>query len=123
MQNNIYYFGTSLEQSGHFIFEVNRDYLQRKGIDFSKLPFYPENLPIDQDSERGHVEFHCAFGYSIIAIQGSCTDNRPGSKTIFWVNKNFSYEYFKECLLRIPIIQKIIEKMPFEVKWSLVKEQ
>lgn len=116
----MHYFGTDLEDAGHYFWVLEENNLTEKGrIGFGDIPFNPENLPLcqDQDNSNGTVEFHNAFGYSIIAIKGSCNDTRPGTKSIFWIKEKLSYEDMRDILLTIEIAKKIFEQMPFEVKF------
>ena len=116
----MHYFGTDLVDKGHYFWVLSGNSFLNKGrVGFGDIPFNPENLPLcqDDDNSNGTVEFYNAFGYSIIAIQGSCRDSRPGSKSIFWIKERFRYEDMKDRLLAIPIAKKIFEQMPFEVNF------
>lgn len=115
------YFGTNLTEAGHYFWTLDEDILSRSRLSFSDLPFNPENLPISIKgirNEKGKIDFHNVFGYSIIAIEGSCSDDRWGSHSIFWVAETITYEEMKKQLLNIPIFKKIIEQMSFEIKWK-----
>lgn len=115
------YFGTSLREAGHYFWNLDEDILSRSRLSFSDLPFNPENLPIEIKgvrNKKGKVDFYNAFGYSIIAIEGSCSDSRWGSHSIFWVAETITYEEMKIQLLNKTIVKKIIEQMPFDIKWN-----
>jgi hypothetical protein len=111
------YFGTSLDQHGHFLWIASENTLQYNNRSLNLLPFSPEYLN-NQYEQNGTVHYITFDDYKIIAIQGSCYDKRPGSHSIFWTQENVSLMELKEALLTIPIIKKIIEQMPFEIKWQ-----
>ena len=120
------YFGTSLDEAGHYFFEVNEERLARRNLSFPKgegipitkyleWPFNPEYLP--KSRRNGDAEFHLISGYSIYAICGSCKDKRPGCKSVFFTTEKLSKDELKDKILSIPIAKKIISQMPFEVNW------
>jgi len=110
------YFGTDLNSAGHYFWELEGETFIKKDYNFKIVPFNPENLPMI-NNKKGHVEFHNAFGYSILAIAGSCADSRWATESIFWVKETISYSEMKEKILSIPIAKQILDKMPFEIKW------
>lgn len=116
------YFGTELNESGHFFKRLSGNQLVRSLLRFQDLPFNPESLPVSKNKnrEKGDVEFYNAFGYSILAIEGSCSDQRGATKSIFWLEKIITYEMMMEKLWSIPVFKEIIDKMPFDVKWDTV---
>lgn len=120
------YFGTSLNEAGHYFFELKGESLLDRDLSFPKgegmpitkyleWPFNPETLP--KSRINGGAEFHSINGYSIYAICGSCKDKRPGCKSVFFTTETLSKDELKDKILSIPIAKKIIEQMPFEVKW------
>lgn len=117
----IQYFGTTLDEAGHYLFELSGQYLRKMPMArFYELPFNPEGLPHIKTGERrikGTTQFYRFAGYSILAIEGSCYDTRGGTKSVFYTEQEISQEEFKQILLAIPIVQKMIEKMKFEVLW------
>jgi hypothetical protein len=56
-------------------------------------------------------------GYSICSIKGSPYDKRGGCKSLFFTDKKVSHTEWKDLIYSIPIAKRIIEQMPFEVKW------
>lgn len=110
------YFGTDLNSAGHYFWELEKNSIFKSRLRYEDIPFNPEGLPI-VNNEKGHVEFHNVFGYSILAIAGSCSDNRWATKSIFWVKEIISYDDMKKRILDIPIAKQILNKMPFEIKW------
>lgn len=122
----MYYFGTSLTEAGHYFFELIGESVNRRSLSFPKgagisvdrykeWPFNPEELP--KSRHNGDAEFHSINGYSIWAICGSCKDERPGCKSVFFADENLTKEDLKERILSIPFAQKMIQQMRFEVNW------
>lgn len=120
------YFGTDLDCAGHYFFELRGDRLSRGDLSFPKgdgipisrhkeWPFNPEEMPVSY--RNGDAEYYSISGYSVYAICGSCRDKRPGSKSVFFTTEALTKEELKIKILSIPIARKIIEQMPFEVKW------
>lgn len=109
------YFGTDLSSPGHFFWQLDEDRMsQNRSRGFHNLPFNPENLT--SNMENGDVTYYNAFGFSICAIAGSCIDERRGCKSIFWTNDQV--DNWKKIIESIPIAKKVIDQMPFKVKWS-----
>lgn len=111
------YFGTELTSAGHYMWEMEGTGLYKNKMRLENCPFNPEALPYLK-YRNGDVGYYQCFGFTILAICGSCKDNRPASKSIFWIEGNFTAEQMKEKILAIPIGKKIIEQMPFEVRWE-----
>lgn len=110
---DIEYYGTDTKYSGHYFFnECGRSTKRR----FSDLPFNPETVT-DNKSENGTVVFTYTFGYTILAINGSCIDKRGGCKSVFFVRRNLTYSEMRSFIMDIDFYKSIIEKMPFEIKW------
>lgn len=119
----IEYFGTDLQGSGHFLWELEHDDVYRNLRRIGDLPFNPEALPYagkGKEYRDGTVVFYHGFaGFTICAIAGSCSDKRPGSKSIFFIETN-DYVHpivFKELLLANACFQKMMKKMSFEINW------
>jgi hypothetical protein len=110
------YFGTELTSAGHFMWEMIGSELYRNRMSIGDCPFNPEALPYKK-YKNGDVGYYQCFGFSILAICGSCKDNRAGSKSVFWLEGNFTADEMKERILTIPIGKKIIEQMSFKVQW------
>lgn len=121
------YFGTELTNHGHFIWDIDPSgtYLTNMSLNFKQIPFNPEEMPRTSKGERlprGTVRFYQEEGYTICAIEGSCIDTRPGSKSVFWVKEEITNQELKERILSIPITRQIIEKMPFKVDFLTSQE-
>lgn len=112
------YYGTNLTEYGHYFWKLNDTQLVYKGLDGKdeSVPFEPDNL-ISSGAPKGMVGFFRIDGYSIIAISGSCKDTRGGTKSVFWVKGDVEPGALKEMILAVPIAKRMIEQMPFEVKW------
>jgi len=61
----------------------------------------------------------CYFGTD---IEGSCIDNRSGTKSVFFTDEKIIFGELVLKLISIPICKMIIKKMPFEIEWKLNKE-
>lgn len=125
-QLELFYFGTDTENHGHYFWRIDKDRMSCKtlsfplgeGIDYSmsdKWPFHPERVL--KSEKKGDVEFYNINGYSVLAIVGSCIDERGGTKSIFFACHDFNYEQMIKFVLRNETARKIIDKMPFIVNW------
>ena len=112
----IYYFGTSLDDYGHYLWDLQKDTMIKVGLNFKHLPFDPERLT--NNFLKGEVMFYQCTGYTVIGIAGSCIDERGGTKSIFWVLEKLTFGEIKERILNNPIAKKIINKMQFEIMWN-----
>ncbi len=116
-----YYFGTDVDEHGHYMWEISDDGLRfvKRSLNFNTIPFSPEY--ITQNIPNGHVNWlmiQSSMGaFTICAIAGSCKDDRPGCKSVFWVNEIIPFMKLKEEILATPLCAKIIHLMKFEVKW------
>ena len=110
------YFGTSLTDHGHFMWELQETSMRMLGIDFRSLPFNPEELT--NNLLKGEVIYYQCRAYTVIGIAGSCKDERNGTKSIFWVHENITFGEMKERILSTPMAKQIIDKMAFEINWG-----
>jgi hypothetical protein len=109
------YFGTNLTEHGHYRFDIDGERLVKTWQKFNDLPFHPEN--ITTNLPNGEVVFYQGGGFTVLGISGSCVDERPGSKSIFWVKEIISKE---EMIIRIhsnKCARAIIDKMKFIINW------
>jgi len=113
----MYYFGTSLNEYGHYLWDLKGDRMINDGICFKHLPFDPERLT--NNFLEGEIMFYQCTSFTVIGIAGSCIDERSGTKSIFWVLEKLTFDEMKEKILNNPIAKKIIEKMPFEISWEI----
>ena len=117
--NELNYFGTDLQSSGHYFWILFRNTIQRDHrTHFHEIPFNPEALT--NGMKKGVVRYYQAFGYNICTIPGSCSDDRGGTKSIFWTTENV--EDWKELIESIPIAKQIIDQMKFKVVWPLATD-
>ena len=114
--DKLYYFGTELNMSGHSMWEMGGSQLHRNQMTLGDCPFNPEALPYLKYNNGDLGHYQC-FGFSILAICGSCQDARPGSKSVFWAEGIFTLDEMKSKILSIPIGKQIIDKMPFKINW------
>lgn len=119
---DIYYFGTNLTSAGHGYYAASKDGKYLESCYKSRMvdmPFHPES--VTENMALGDIHwFHSKSRHgdiTVCAIYGSCYDDRPGSKTVFWTHENLTPEQMKERIFSIPCFKQIIDKLPFEVKW------
>lgn len=122
MNKKLFYYGTNLTSAGHGFYELNE-----KGFNslrYDELPFCAETLADKKNLRNGDIEYFripikntdCV----VIHIEGSCSDERSGSKSVFWVYGKITdvkLGDLKEIILSNPTAKSIIDKMPFEVNW------
>jgi hypothetical protein len=109
------YFGTSLDVAGHYRVNIDNGFDYHQSLKFNDLPFNPEQLT--NGLPRGDVVFYQGGGYTVIGIAGSCKDQRPGTKSIFWVKEIISRDEMIHRIVQNETAMKIINAMPFEVKF------
>lgn len=114
MITKLNYFGTSLTQKGHYIFTLEGENIRNLDMSYSDMPVLDNGA---LQHTNGTVFYIYVNGYSICYIVGSCADTRHGCKSMFWVDGYVNMEEWKDIILSIPIAKKIIEQMPFDVKW------
>jgi len=110
------YFGTNLTEYGHYRFDLNTQNMVKMWTDFKDLPFNPEELT--NNLPKGDVAFYQGGGFTVLGISGSCKDERPGTKSIFWVKEIVDKYTFIQEILQNSLAMKIIHAMPFEVRWQ-----
>lgn len=114
------YYGTELNHAGHYYWQLEGDAIYRPRHGAQHYPFEPEHLPYDKSKRglpNGFAAFYQFAGFSIYAIEGSCADTRPASKSIFFIEKELDKDQMKALIMSTPIARKIVQKMPFEVQW------
>ncbi len=111
----MFYFGTNLNTAGHYFFYLHDQQLKRTQLHFRDIPFNPEDIL--QSARNGDVQYFHIADYSVCGIVGSCVDPRLGCKSVFFVKEKLTNEQLKERILSIPIAKRIIEQMPFKVRW------
>ena len=115
----IEYFGTNLTEHGHYrfvLYDSYESYMVKYTGGFNDLPFHPEYLT--NNLPKGEVIFYQGGGFTVLGIAGSCKDERPGTKTVFWVKKIITGKEFIQLLKENKQAMKIIDALPFQVKWE-----
>lgn len=110
------YFGTNLNDYGHFTWDLTGPFMQKVGLLPNETPFNPEGLLVNLI--RGETVYYQGGGFTAIAIAGSCKDERLGSKSVFWVRELISKEQMFSQIKQNEHARKIIDAMPFNVKWK-----
>lgn len=131
----INYFGTNLDSAAHFFWKLNGEYMESFGLafpkgegrirQFSQWPFNPEDMPRREKGEggyKGQVKYYRENGYTICAIEGSCKDNRWGTKSVFFTDEPLKFWELAVKIMSIPAAKRIIKQMPFDVQWGLDDE-
>lgn len=109
------YFGTNLSEHVHYRWVILNGALHRQYTKFDDLPFHPEYLT--DNMEKGEVSFYQSSSYSVIAINGSPKDERPGSKSVFWEKEKLSREDLIKRIKENETAMALIDAMPFVVLW------
>jgi hypothetical protein len=111
----IRYFGTDLKQAGHYFWMLENDNMWRHYMDFKEIDFDPYDG--QKPKPKGTTTFFQTDKFTVIVINGSCSDNRNGTVSTFFTQDRLMMNELKEKILSIPIAVKIIEQMPFNIKW------
>lgn len=114
----INYFGTDLRTHGHYIWTLEGNRFTEKQYSKQDLPFDPEDsdllYPIAKGAKRVKGEVIWQFlpcGYSVLYIECSPVDQRPGSKSVFWVEGHMIREEMIQRISGIQIALNIIVAM------------
>lgn len=113
----LHYFGTSLDCAGHYFWIAKGERLDSTKIYFKDLPFDPESM-FDPYTSKGIVNYYEVENYKICAIAGSCYDKRNGTKSVFFTQEKIDLRDFEKVIMSIPILNKMIKQMPFEVHFK-----
>jgi hypothetical protein len=109
----MYYFGTNLTEHGHYTWELSGEHMVKIGLLPKNTPFQPEELT--RGLQKGLTAIYQGGGFTVVAIAGSPKDDRPGTKSVFWINETISFD---EMMIRIKsnkLAMAIINQMPFDV--------
>lgn len=112
------YFGTQLNEKGHFLQDlltIGIDY--NRSINVGQFPFDIQSLT--KNKPKGFVLKTIIENYKIIAIEGSCADQRGGTCSVFVTTENVNLEQFESYLIVHPFVIKMIELMPFKVDFGV----
>lgn len=112
----VYYFGTSLNEAGHYFWEVCGNTLRYMSLNlFKVLPFNPEEMPKNCKFLAEH-EYYQIGEYSILAYLGSPKDRRGGCKSVFFVKELISEEELTERIMENTIAVKIVTEINNRIK-------
>lgn len=118
--NKIYYYGTNLSQAGHYYWELEKDNLKYLGLRMEKPKFFsPYDYPEYEHGEKmrkGKSQFLHLNGHSILAIEGSCSDNRFGTRSVFFIEGIMEKDKFIELLKSHKIFNEMVDQMNFEIE-------
>lgn len=124
--NTIYYFGTDVDVAGHYLWKPSVNGLKRPDfyfMDFIKTEFNPEDIAERINIKRKGDVFYTRIGkWTICYIEGSCSDDRGGCKSVFFTKKKLTFGELVLEIVKIPYYCRIINQMPFVVKWHLIPE-
>lgn len=111
------YFGTDLKSAGHYRWNIDNGTMSKMYCHFlSGLPFHPEQLT--ENLPKGEVIFYQGGGFTVIGISGSCSDQRGGTKSIFWVEEIISKHQMIKRINENNVAYTIIHSMPFIINWG-----
>ena len=82
---------------------------------FEELPFHPEQLT--RNLPKGEVVYYQGGGFTVLAIAGSCKDDRPETKSLFWVRLKLDRQEMIEFVKQNKTAMSIINAMPFDVSF------
>lgn len=119
MKEEMKYFGTSLNDYGHYFWTLSDNGIKRDDLWFRDIPFNPEELPRHENGhirKKGEFVFYCENGYSILAIEGSCKDHRQGARSVFFIKETLTKKELINQIKSIPIACNIIEAIPAEIE-------
>lgn len=107
------YFGTDLTSHGHYYWNIDEG--MYKIYTPNDIPFNPECLT--KNLAKGQTVFYRGGGYTVLGISGSCKDERPGTKSVFWVKELLTKHEITDMVLSNSMAMKMISSMPFKVEW------
>lgn len=82
----VHYYGTFLDSGGHFQYILNYQSIVKDNDPMHyPYPFDPEHLYVNKLLKVGDKTYHHVNGYSILRVEGSPYDKRPGSVSVFFV--------------------------------------
>lgn len=115
------YFGTNTTDHGHYSWDLSGEYMTKTGLLPRHTPFNPEELT--NNLNKGQTVFYQGGGYTAVGISGSCKDDRPGTKSIFWVKDKISKGQMIQLVMQNKHAMKIINSIKFEIHWDLPHTQ
>lgn len=118
MKEIMHYFGTSKSDAGHYVWKVGEHSIYGRDLNLRDFPFDLESLPrCDENGNRrkGTIRFYKHLGYSICAIEGSCKDQRWGTKSVFFTKQDLTVDELWQMVIDTPPLFELITNMPFEL--------
>lgn len=107
------YFGTNLDEHGHYSWDLSGDRMVKIGLLPKHTPFNPEELT--NNLPKGEVIYYQSSKFTVLGISGSCKDERNGTKSVFWVKELLSKQEMFERINENKLAKAIINAMPFGV--------
>lgn len=107
------YFGTNLTEHGHYTWDLFGEQMLKIGLLPRNTPFNPEELT--KNLPKGENAFYQSSKFTVLAISGSCKDDRPGTKSIFWIEDCLSKNDIIAKIKNNKLAMSIINAMPFNV--------
>lgn len=123
--NQLQYFGTRLNSGGHHLYELwdgGFSLSEFEYMPFHKEHFDPESIADKKQRRIGDVFYFRRGKWTICYIEGSCYDDRPGSKSVFFTDEKITFDELVVKMVSMPIVRKIIKQMPFKVNFNLTEE-
>lgn len=111
------YFGTNTTEHGHYSWDLSGEEMVKTGLLPRDTPFNPEELT--KNLPKGETIFYQGGGFTVLGIAGSCKDDRPGTKSIFWVNEICNRGKLIMLINQNKHSTKIIQSIKFPINWGL----
>lgn len=105
------YFGTSMNDSGHYFWIIYAESMSHSNRRFEKMPFNAEQLPWRDGKHldvKGQSSIHNFAGFTIYAISGSPKDKRGGCKSVFFVEEHLTNEQMMQLITNTPMAMRIV---------------
>jgi hypothetical protein len=111
----MHYYGTNFKECGHYFWDITYSEFKHDWLDIIQLGFNPEKLNVEK--RIGATTLHGINGYSICRIEGSCTDKRSGSISVFFIKEQLNasdlINKIKSNKLAMSIINSISANVEF----------
>lgn len=109
---DIRYFGTALDDKGHYLWNHCGDRLCNKSLDLKELPFCPESFPKKGETKsKGECKIYHEAGYTILAYEGSTIDDRWGTRSVFFAKGTYTPADMLFNVKNIPVYKQIITRL------------
>jgi len=111
------YFGTNTTEQGHYTWNLDGEHMVKINLLPRDTPFNPEELT--KGLNKGETIFYQGGGFTVVGFAGSCKDDRPGTKSIFWVKKIISKGAMIQLIMQNEHALRMINIIKFDIKWGL----